>query len=952
MYTFFSWHRDGIAGRIDRPDTLTESLPGSVGLRAGIRVNFDLGAAAGVTATVRGPGHVTGFSTENGGGTSLVIRRQPEHLTPDFEPNYFVALELRPPGFPWLFTPASANADDQLRPWISLVVIERGEDSSKLQPGTPLPTISIADAEAELPDPPDSWAWAHLQMAAGRSADSSPEKLLETRPELFSARLLCPRRLEPDRAYHACVVPTFMAGRQAGLGEQVRATDLTYAWKRTDKNFSLPVYLHWEFATGPAGDFEALAKLLKAQPLPEGVGKRDLDVSAPGGGLGEEPPEGERVKLGLEGALRTPGAKPTRWPKGKRQPFVSALRRLLNAPARRSADDARALLAPPIYGCWHAARLTVPGKWPNWLRELNLDPRRRVYAALGTKVVQDEQEDLAAAAWAQVGELKSANQLLRQAQLARQAGLSMYARHFADRQPGRLLQLTGPLQARVRSGPVTVRARLTDSCLPNAVLGPAFRRLLRPRGPLARHAGLDPAGAAAVREHLIARLATGALTVAPPRAAPEGTVTVDGVSAAHPPSEGRRFEALSESAVREAPRQTFRLLADDAPVRPTRPSQTDSDAAAEFRAAAAVHQAELIDTVSVPAAEPCPEFPVESTAAALREALDPQVTVPKRLERRIGFALGPWEHDDPLEPIMAAPEFPAPMYTALRELSQEWLLPGLDKVPRNSMTVLESNPHFIEAYMVGLNHEMGRELLWRGFPTDQRGTYFRQFWNVSAVVPQPADEQARERLKDIHPIHRWPPEKHLGDREAADAAREAQLVLLIRADLLTRYPGALIYAVPAVWSGSKRQPSLDKALERYPLFRGTLEPDVVFAGFADLTESQARGTTAPPGDPGWFFVIQQPLSEPRFGLDASTGYLAADPTRWGDLAWGHLASNDADYKTLSRAPVAGSRPQAWGFDDAPGIKWGAKGQAAHIAHISLRRPVRIAVHADDMLASP
>ena len=30
--------------------------------------------------------------------------------------------------------------------------------------------------------------------------------------------------------------------------------------------------------------------------------------------------------------------------------------------------------------------------------------------------------------------------------------------------------------------------------------------------------------------------------------------------------------------------------------------------------------------------------------------------------------------------------------------------------------------------MVGLNVEMGRELLWRGFPTDQRGTYFRHFW--------------------------------------------------------------------------------------------------------------------------------------------------------------------------------------------------------------------------------
>ncbi len=40
-------------------------------------------------------------------------------------------------------------------------------------------------------------------------------------------------------------------------------------------------------------------------------------------------------------------------------------------------------------------------------------------------------------------------------------------------------------------------------------------------------------------------------------------------------------------------------------------------------------------------------------------------------------------------------------------------------------TLLRTNNRFIEAYLVGLNHEMGRELLWREYPTDQRGTYFR-----------------------------------------------------------------------------------------------------------------------------------------------------------------------------------------------------------------------------------
>ena len=39
--------------------------------------------------------------------------------------------------------------------------------------------------------------------------------------------------------------------------------------------------------------------------------------------------------------------------------------------------------------------------------------------------------------------------------------------------------------------------------------------------------------------------------------------------------------------------------------------------------------------------------------------------------------------------------------------------------------------------MVGLNHEFARELLWREYPTDQRGSYFRQFWDVSGYQPPP-----------------------------------------------------------------------------------------------------------------------------------------------------------------------------------------------------------------------
>src|SRR4029450_11625053 len=90
---------------------------------------------------------------------------------------------------------------------------------------------------------------------------------------------------------------------------------------------------------------------------------------------------------------------------------------------------------------------------------------------------------------------------------------------------------------------------------------------------------------------------------------------------------------------------------------------------------------------------------------------------------------------DPLEEIMAAPEFTTPMYAPLRDVSRDLLLPGLNAVEDNTVALLRPNPRFIEAYMVGLNHEFARELLWRDYPTDQRGSYFRQFWDTRGAIP-------------------------------------------------------------------------------------------------------------------------------------------------------------------------------------------------------------------------
>ena len=59
------------------------------------------------------------------------------------------------------------------------------------------------------------------------------------------------------------------------------------------------------------------------------------------------------------------------------------------------------------------------------------------------------------------------------------------------------------------------------------------------------------------------------------------------------------------------------------------------------------------------------------------------------------------------------------MYAPLANLSPEWMLPGISQIGNDCAILLETNPAFIESYMVGLNDELSRELLWREFPADR-----------------------------------------------------------------------------------------------------------------------------------------------------------------------------------------------------------------------------------------
>ena len=854
-YRLFSWLRQGLlAGVTDA--TGAASAPGHLVLSIRLRVNNQ--RDVDVPVQLYGPGDVTGLDPRE------VIRIDPQHLMTAFEPNYFPMVEFDRPDFPWLFTPAEPDADKRLRPWVCLVVVRKETATLGAAPNQPLPVLECP--RGELPNLAESWAWAHSQIVSGSVLGPlNHEAVKQTlkRPERTLSRLLCPRRLDPNTPYYACLVPTYEVGSKVGLGESVTPAEeqaLNPSWslgagEGVDESIKLPVYFYWEFSTGLAGDFESLARRLEAKPLPSAVGLRPMDVREPGWGMPKLPPNAPGGVLDLEGALRTPETNPRPWPDQARTSFQQALREILNTPAAQdTSSDEPAMLGPPLYGQWYAKQQTVPvaDGLPHWFRELNLDPRYRVAAGLGTLVVRYEQEQLMASAWDQLAKQEQDNQRLKRAQLAEAVGEALIDKHLQRLGPERFLQVTGPVHRAIARGFATadVSAQFLPVPRDHPALSSAFRRLTRPTGPVARRMNrMNPIGQGAAARDVLKGMGT--------------------VAALAP-------QASTPNAVR---------------------------------------------------------FEMQAMKTMILAQLEPKVTVLEAVRREAPSAVS-------TDLIRFAPEFSQPMYEPLRDYFQGMLLPGLDQVPANSIALLETNQKFIEAYMVGLNHEMSRELLWRGYPTDRRGTYFRQFWDVRGRTPPPTPAE-HDKLKDITSIATWADDSHVGEH-AGRGSSEGHMVLLIRGDLLRRYPRAVIYAVEAVWSGDGTRRELG-ATERYPMFRATQAPDVTMLGFL-LTEQQVRGADDNRGHAGWFFVLQEQPTEPRFGLDAATTY-GGTPQHWRDLSWGHLAPNEEALKKIVYVPIDGVMKNVV-LDN---VAWGKN--SAHMASITRQRPFRVAIHARTWLSS-
>src|SRR5215475_1313924 len=332
-YSFLPWLRVGLATRIT-------GVSGAA-VRASIPVRLRItGDAVGggvisrdveQTVQVYGPGDVIGVDPR------AISRTEPRAWVTNAEPNYLAHVEFYDEDFPWRYSPAAPDGPTaRLAPWLALVVLaggrdphdENGEFDEGVSPDRPLPFVTVADPDATLPLPDQLGAWAHVHVNGGLADQVASDDMGVALPALRAvlaanadnacARLLCPRRLAADTAYHAFLVPAFETGRLAGLGLDPAGAPgaLHPSWGTPYPNQpapgTLPYYHRWFFTTGTAGDFESLVRLLQPRVPDPRVGRRDVDVHrSPGLGLpGITTPAAIGGVLRLGGALQVPGRAP------------------------------------------------------------------------------------------------------------------------------------------------------------------------------------------------------------------------------------------------------------------------------------------------------------------------------------------------------------------------------------------------------------------------------------------------------------------------------------------------------------------------------------------------------------------------------------------------------------------------------------------------------------------
>jgi hypothetical protein len=402
-YSFLPWLRSGIANQITAQDqdpaVTTRATVGVTLHLAGTPVGEQPSPQADITKQIElyGPGDIIGVDAR------AIVKTEPRNWVTNFEPNYLAGIDFYDEDFPWRYTPAAplAGNGNRLKPWLALLVLKEAQDGEPGEfvdgraAGKPLPFIVVEDA-ALFPPSADLQAWARTRQPV---ADRRPDRrqcrprarpvldrfgqtLAENGPGVLADPVAAQTRADRRTAFR----PAYETGRLAGLGlDPADAPHATHgAWDRTrpvrSEPVSYPVYYRWFFRTSTVGDFEYLVRLIEPRPMDSRVGRRDMDVQAPGANVPGilDPELGGVLKLGdalqvpetvLSQPERDEVAKYENWDEPYPHPFQQRLAEFVNladAYSEQSVKDAHdatqlpdldptddnpdPLITPPLYG--------------------------------------------------------------------------------------------------------------------------------------------------------------------------------------------------------------------------------------------------------------------------------------------------------------------------------------------------------------------------------------------------------------------------------------------------------------------------------------------------------------------------------------------------------------------------------------------------------------------------
>jgi len=875
-----------------RPTVLARSLPAAAAGRRRIEQALEIrgdgvaqGARVAVRAELLGPGDVISVNRE------MISRVEPKPGLIGFEPTYMPFVEFMDADFPWRFSLDNGSASG-VKPWLVLIALEANEFTHTSGENGPLPRIEVENASQSLPNLAQSWAFAHVQAALPDGGGTVQASMTGSAGNHFS-RLLCPRQLKERQAYTLFLVPAYEAGRLAGLGSSDKpGTPDQPAWAAASpESVLLPVYYQSRFITNASEDVEALLRRLKgyrADDSSEPGAARRVSAETPGYYDDYTGPSGASFfrQAALKQAGRvTPGLETER-PLTER---VSATLSQVIAGELGSpdVDGNDPLVAMPAYGFRFrpdAAPSRPKAEQSHWYDPINLDLKHRHAAGLGAETVRQNQEYFAKLCWEQYEELVEANQRIARLRTAEALGARLLAKHAVKIAPDTLLALGEPLQSYVLAEKDTpVSGFLQNKGVPTSFASRGLRRMA------SRRSVVRGTGSAAVR-------------VVPAPALPGDKTPNSATSALQ--RESFQKQVLSERAERGL------SISIEPSLRPLMKTQ-------------------LFATSARPLASPvaAQEFESRSVAQSLLGTL---ARLPKIKAEFTIKGLKPAELES-IRPIYRSPLITTPLAQRLTDLDPDSILTDASALKPDSVALFEENRAFVEAFMVGANHEMNQELRWREFPTDMRGTIFRRFWDRG----RPADDAAAD---DIRAIHTW--NGKLGTHFApGDVDKAANLVVVIRSDLVRKLELPIIVLNEAAGTTWQRGGGTDHEA----VFFGKLGPDVAYYGF-DVSREHIVTTVRNRA----FLVIYEPVGRLRFGLDVATvntrkarrntsletlrfplralgrdervvlmhsrtpAPVPAAPALWDDLSWAHMTLTAAKYIDFSRVLTIAGQPDYWG----------------------------------------